>query len=84
MQFHLTRYAFLFETVVLNDGVTLVPNSSEDGPGLKPTMESIDNRGDFRSFVQNYRVAHAGDIVRGPRREDPREERYVRSILLRR
>jgi hypothetical protein len=82
MQFHLTRYAFLFETVVLNDGVTLVPNSSEDGPGLKPTMESIDNRGDFRNFVQNYRVAHAGDMPRGPRREDPREERYVRSITL--
>ena len=65
---------------MLNDGVTLVPNSSEDGPGLKPTMESIDNRGDFRNFVQNYRVAHAGDVMRGPRREDPREDRYVRSI----
>ena len=32
MQFHLTRYAFLFESTVLHDGVTLVPSGVEDGP----------------------------------------------------
>lgn len=30
-QYHLTRYAYLFETIVLSDGSTLAPTSSEDG-----------------------------------------------------
>jgi Rho GTPase-activating protein RGD1 len=31
-QYHLTRYAYLFESIVLNDGSTLVPTTSDEGP----------------------------------------------------
>ncbi len=78
MQFHLTRYAYLFESSILHDGISLVPKTVEDGPGLKPIMEAIDNRGDFKSYVQNYRVAHQGQS-RGPRREGPADQGYVSS-----
>lgn len=30
-QYHLTRYAFLFESIVLSDASTLVPASIDDG-----------------------------------------------------
>lgn len=30
-QYHLTRYAFLFENMLLSDGSTLVPPTDEDG-----------------------------------------------------
>ena len=30
-QYHLTRYAYLFETIVLSDGSTLAPTTVEDG-----------------------------------------------------
>jgi hypothetical protein len=30
-QYHLTRYAFLFESIVLSDGSTLAPTGIEDG-----------------------------------------------------
>jgi Rho GTPase-activating protein RGD1 len=30
-QYHLTRYAFLFESIVLSDGSTLAPAGIEDG-----------------------------------------------------
>jgi len=33
-QYHLARYAFLFESTVLNDGTTLSPMSIEDGKVL--------------------------------------------------
>ncbi|CCA67488.1 related to GTPase-activating protein beta-chimerin [Serendipita indica DSM 11827] len=60
MQFHLSRYAYLLESSLLSDAVTLVPKDEGDGPGLKSIMESIDNRADFKAFVSNYRVAHQG------------------------
>lgn len=34
-QYHLTRYAFLFESIVLSDGSTLVPVSSEEGKRIQ-------------------------------------------------
>lgn len=76
MQFHLSRYAYLLESSLLSDAVTLVPKTPEDGPGLKSIMESIDNRTDFKSYVQNYRVAHHGSGA-GPRREGPADQGYV-------
>jgi len=33
-QYHLSRYAYLFETTVLHDGSTLVPSGIEDGVSL--------------------------------------------------
>ncbi|KAG6873517.1 hypothetical protein C0995_014785 [Termitomyces sp. Mi166 len=73
-QYHLTRYAFLFESIVLSDGSILVP-PREEGLGLKASIESIDNRGDFRTYMQNYAYARGG-ASRGPRREGPIEEGF--------
>ncbi|KAH7922595.1 RhoGAP-domain-containing protein [Leucogyrophana mollusca] len=76
-QYHLTRYAFLFESIVLSDGSTLVPPSLEDGLGLKSTVESIDNRADFKIYMQNYAYARGGAAARGPRRDGPAEEGFL-------
>lgn len=76
-QYHLTRYAFLFESIVLSDGSTLVPVAPEDGIGLKSTIESIDNRADFKIYMQNYAYARGGAAPRGPRREGPAEEGFL-------
>lgn len=95
-QYHLTRYAFLFESIVLNDASTLVPspldeggslNHSSDawtqyicidaGLGLKAHIETIDNRQDFKIYMQNYAYARGGLTPRGPRREGPADEGFV-------
>jgi hypothetical protein len=48
------------------------------GPlGLKAIAETIDNRTDFKLFMQNYVVARGG-VPRGPRREGMYEDSYVR------
>ncbi|KAF9244101.1 Rho GTPase activation protein [Melanogaster broomeanus] len=75
-QYHLTRYAFLFESIVLTDGSTLVPVASDEGVGLKAHIESIDNRADFKIYMQNYAYARGG-VPRGPRREGPAEEGFL-------
>ncbi|KAG6898315.1 hypothetical protein C0992_011906 [Termitomyces sp. T32_za158] len=77
-QYHLTRYAFLFESIVLSDGSILVP-PQEEGLGLKASIESIDNRGDFRTYMQNYAYARGG-VSHGPRREGPLEEGFLPPI----
>jgi len=81
-QFHLSRYAFLFENMILNDGLTVSPpniNSIlEEGPGLKAIAESIDNRDDFKNFMQNYAVTFAASGQKVLRREGPPEEGFVR------
>ncbi|KIJ65168.1 hypothetical protein HYDPIDRAFT_111063 [Hydnomerulius pinastri MD-312] len=76
-QYHLTRYAFLFESIVLSDGSTLVPVSPDEGVGLKPLIESIDNRADFKIYMQNYAYARGGVPTRGPRRDGPAEEGFL-------
>jgi len=89
----LTRYTFLFESIVLSDGSTLIPPHEEGenknglsvkqiqngviGIGLKATIETIDNRGDFKTFMQNYVYAR-GSTIKGPRREGPADEGFVR------
>ncbi|KAG8728063.1 hypothetical protein FRC12_022048 [Ceratobasidium sp. 428] len=74
-QYHLARYAFLYESTVLSDGATLSPMSIEDGPGIKLTIESIDNRTDFKVYMQNYAVAHGAP--KGPRRDGPAEDGFL-------
>jgi hypothetical protein len=49
------------------------------GPGLKATIESIDNRSDFKVYMQNYAYAHGG-IQRGPRRTGPEHEGFVSRV----
>lgn len=46
--------------------------------GLKGAAESIDNRTDFKSFMQYFIVAKGNVGPRGPRREGLYEEGYVR------
>ncbi|KIK93772.1 hypothetical protein PAXRUDRAFT_828636 [Paxillus rubicundulus Ve08.2h10] len=75
-QYHLTRYAFLFESIVLSDGTTLVPFAPDEGAGLKTLIESIDSRADFKIYMQNYSYARGG-ALRGPRREGPAEEGFL-------
>ncbi|KZT25115.1 RhoGAP-domain-containing protein [Neolentinus lepideus HHB14362 ss-1] len=79
-QYHLSRYAFIYESTVLSDGTTLSPLGIEDGPGLKATTETIDNRADFRVYMQNYAYAHGGANFRGPRREGPADKGFVAPI----
>nr|XP_018259366.1 GTPase activating protein [Kwoniella dejecticola CBS 10117]OBR81524.1 GTPase activating protein [Kwoniella dejecticola CBS 10117] len=78
-QYHLTRYAFLYESTLVADGTTLNPMSAADeGPGLKTIYESIDNRTDFKSYMQNYTVARGA--TKGPRRDGPYEEGFPQPI----
>ncbi|KAK6906409.1 hypothetical protein I203_100394 [Kwoniella mangroviensis CBS 8507] len=75
-QYHLTRYAFLYESTLVSEGTTLNPMSAADeGPGLKTIYESIDNRTDFKSYMQNYAVARG--TPKGPRRDGPYEEGFL-------
>ncbi|CEH11907.1 -domain-containing protein [Ceraceosorus bombacis] len=77
LQYHLTRYAFLYESTILGDGMAVSPIPAVEGnPGLKTAAESIDNRTDFRTFMSNYQIVHARDY-RGPRREGPYEEGFL-------
>lgn len=87
-QFHLERYAFLFESMLLNDAVTVSPpnavnpsngQSIDEGPGLKSIAESIDNKDDFKSFMQNYAVSFAASGQKVLRREGPPEEGFVKT-----
>ncbi|KAK4689393.1 Rho GTPase-activating protein RGD1, partial [Tremellales sp. Uapishka_1] len=75
-QYHLTRFAFLYESTLVGDGTILNPfGAPEEGPGLKAIFEGIDNRTDFKSYMQNYAVARG--TPRGPRREGPYEEGFL-------
>jgi len=49
------------------------------GLGLKATIETIDNRSDFKTYMQNYVYARGTAAPKGPRREGPPEEGFVRS-----
>ena len=40
-------------------------------------MESIDNRADFKVYMQNYAYAHGNQPNKGPRRDGPWDEGYV-------
>ncbi|SNX87055.1 related to GTPase-activating protein beta-chimerin [Melanopsichium pennsylvanicum] len=80
-QYHLARYAFLFESTILNDGMAISPVGSDVAPtaGLKGTVEAIDNRADFKSYMDNYQIAHGRDY-KGPRREGPYEEGFINTL----
>ena len=56
-------------------------NAIFKGTGLKPLIESIDNRADFKTYMQNYAYARGG-APRGPRREGPAEEGFVRASFV--
>ncbi|KAJ8487154.1 hypothetical protein ONZ51_g4392 [Trametes cubensis] len=78
-QYHLARYAFLCESIVHSDASIISP-PDENSPGLKAIMESIDNRTDFKTFMQAYIYAHGGTNTRGPRRNGPQDEGFLPPI----
>ncbi|KAK1922699.1 hypothetical protein DB88DRAFT_496005 [Papiliotrema laurentii] len=75
-QYHLSRYAFLYESTLVSDGTILNPiGAPEEAPSLRGVFESIDNRTDFKSYMQNYVVARG--TPRAPRRDGPYEEGFL-------
>ncbi|GMK55519.1 hypothetical protein CspeluHIS016_0205750 [Cutaneotrichosporon spelunceum] len=77
MQYHLTRYAYMYESTVVSEGTLLSPRDPEDA-GMKAIFDLIDNRSDFKAYMQNYSVAR--NTPRGPRREGPYDEGYLPPI----
>ncbi|KAI0793754.1 GTPase activating protein [Fomes fomentarius] len=78
-QYHLSRYAFLCESIVHSEAIILQPQD-DNLLGLKATMESIDNRADFKVWMQSYVYAHGGSNPRGPRRNGPQDEGFLPPI----
>ncbi|GAA5852509.1 hypothetical protein JCM9279_003479 [Rhodotorula babjevae] len=75
-QYHLSRYAYLFEALLVTDGLTVSPVSPEDGPGVKGVVDSIDIREDFKTFMQQFSLNWQMSGQRGPRREGPADEGF--------
>lgn len=48
--------------------------------GLRAAIEVIDNRADFKLYMQNYAVAHASSGQKVLRREGPWQEGFVRPL----
>nr|VWO96468.1 Uncharacterized protein [Ganoderma boninense] len=78
-QYHLSRYAFLCESIVHGEATILQP-PEENVLGLKATMESVDNRADFKIWMHSYVYAHGGSNNRGPRRNGPQDEGFLPPI----
>ncbi|EJF59372.1 GTPase activating protein [Dichomitus squalens LYAD-421 SS1] len=78
-QYHLSRYAFLCESIIHSEATILQPQD-DLVLGLKATMESIDNRSDFKTWMQAYVYAHGGQSNRGPRRNGPQDEGFLPPI----
>lgn len=65
----------------------LPPSSDADasylaGPGLKSVVDVIDVREDFKAFMQHFTLSWQMSGQRGPRREGPADEGFVRSLPL--
>lgn len=45
--------------------------------GLRASLETIDNRSDFKTYMQHYAFAHGGANYTGPRRRGPESEGFV-------
>ncbi|CEQ41510.1 SPOSA6832_03229, partial [Sporobolomyces salmonicolor] len=76
-QYHLSRYAYLFESLLVTDGLTISPVSIEDGPGVKAVVDAIDVREDFKTYMQQYSLNWQMSGQRGPRREGPPEDGFL-------
>ncbi|SCV74859.1 BQ2448_7888 [Microbotryum intermedium] len=74
VQYHLSRYAYIFESTLVTDGLTVSPISPDDGPGLKAMADLIDVRDDFKQYMQQYSVSWQMSGQRGPRRDGPTED----------
>ncbi|GAA5933758.1 uncharacterized protein JCM15063_001410 [Sporobolomyces koalae] len=70
-QYHLSRYAYLFESLLVTDGLTISPVSVEDGPGVKAVVDAIDSREDFKTYMQQYALNWQMSGQKGPKRDAP-------------
>ncbi|KAL8279078.1 hypothetical protein RQP46_008536 [Phenoliferia psychrophenolica] len=68
-QYHLSRYAFLFESTLVTDGLTISPVSSEDGPGIKAVVDQINLNEDFKTFMNQFALSWQLSGQRGPKRD---------------
>jgi hypothetical protein len=50
--------------------------------GLKATIEKINNREDFKTYMQNYAFARGSAPPRGPRREGPSDKGFEKQCHL--
>ncbi|POY73436.1 hypothetical protein BMF94_3774 [Rhodotorula taiwanensis] len=76
-QYHLSRYSYLLENTLVNEGLTIAPVAPEDGPGLRTVIESIDLREDFKTYMQQYSLNwQMSGQQRGPRRDGPEEDGF--------
>ncbi|ORY69440.1 hypothetical protein BCR35DRAFT_269703 [Leucosporidium creatinivorum] len=75
-QYHLSRYAYIFESTIVTDGLTLAPVG---GPGIKALVDAIDVREDFKTYMQQYAVQWQMSGQKGPRREGPQEDGFLPS-----
>lgn len=82
LQFHLLRYAFLYESIVLSDGVTVNPLSDKSAAkGLRENAASINNQTDFGDFLQSFELAHGKREHRGPSRDNPYDEATLSNLM---
>lgn len=69
-QYHMARYAYLYESTVLADAAAVAPANPQEGGGLRAMVETIDNRADFTKYMQNYNAARGPVPVKaGGKRE---------------
>lgn len=80
--YFLARYAYLFETTLVADGLAIAPLNLEDGPGLRGVVDSIDVRDDFKTFMAQFAASWQMSGQKGPRRDGLLEDSYVRVRLL--
>lgn len=48
--------------------------------GLRASLKTIDNRSDFKTYMQHYAFAHGGANYTGPRRRGPESEGFLPPI----
>ncbi|GAA98302.1 uncharacterized protein L969DRAFT_93096 [Mixia osmundae IAM 14324] len=77
LQYHIARYAALFEALLVNDGLTISPAQPEEGPGLRGIAEAIDNGYDFKTYLQNYASGYAQAGHKGLRRDELDDESFA-------
>ncbi|WFD29036.1 Rho GTPase-activating protein [Malassezia sp. CBS 17886] len=81
LHYQLIRFAFLYESIALSDGMSVNPLGEKSGNvGLREAVSSIDNMSDFKEYLQSYELAYGKDY-RGPRRINPYDETTLSNLM---
>lgn len=83
VQFQLMRYAFLYESIALGDGLTVNPLGDKSATqGLRDAAAAINNKGDFKDFMQNFELVFKNHEHKAtPHRQNPYDEVTLQNIL---